>query len=203
MTFSRLNACPADRFPKLEAVVCFLLIFTAANGTLLAEDGADVPAGPPSLSPSTAPPIISLDEILPGLRERALVCIIEARVVEAEDEVAWQAADSKVTISGRPVSLKLAGDNIVVALQFTPYIRFQNGTPPVGYLVIQGQIWVNKGDGGMHYQGVMQSVPVSMGEKIYFFPLGPKKSRDESSIEILFELRPYSEIAGSAPKSEK
>ncbi|MDR1467703.1 MAG: hypothetical protein LBT00_00260 [Spirochaetaceae bacterium] len=183
----------------MKTVVCLLLILTTARGVLWAEEGAS-PAEPPSVSP--APPAIglSLDEIFPGLRDRALVCTIEARVVEAEDEVAWQAADSKVTISGRPVSLKLAGDNIVVALQFTPYIRFQNGSPPEGYLVVQGQIWVNKNDGGMHYQGVMQSVPVSMGEKIYFLPLGPKKSRDESSIEILFELRPYSEIAENAPK---
>jgi hypothetical protein len=74
---------------------------------------------------------------------------------------------------------------------------------PMGYLVIQGQMWVNKNDGGMHYQGIMQSIPVSMGEKISFFPLGRKKNRDESSIEILFELRPYSEIAETAPKTEE
>jgi hypothetical protein len=201
MTFSRLNARPADRLPKLKTVACLLLIFTAASRTLCAEESSSSPSE--SSSVSTAPPAIGLDEIFPGLRERALVCTIEARVVEAEDEVAWQAADSKVTISGRPVSLKLAGDNIVVALQFTPYIRFHNGTPPEGYLVVQGQIWVNRGDGGMHYQGVMQSVPVSMGEKIYFFPLGQKRSREESSIEILFELRPYSEIAENVPKPKE
>jgi hypothetical protein len=200
MIFPRLNARPADRFPEVKAVVCLLLILTTVSGTLCAEEGA--PPSEPS-SASTVPPIAGLDEIFPGLRERALVCTIEARVVEAGDEVAWQAADSKVTISGRPVSLKLAGDNLVVALQFTPYIRFQNGTPPIGYLVVQGQIWVNKNDGGMYYQGVMQSVPVSMGEKIYFLPLGPKKNRDDSSIEILFELQPYSETAENAPKPEE
>jgi hypothetical protein len=200
MTFSRLSACPAGRPPETKTIVCLLLILTTASGMLCAEEGVS-PDGPPS--GSAIPPATGLDEIFPGLRERALICTIEARVVEAGDEVAWQAADSKVTISGRPVSLKLAGDNLVVALQFTPYIRFQNGTPPIGYLVVQGQIWVNKNDGGMYYQGVMQSVPVSMGEKIYFLPLGPKKNRDESSIEILFELRPYSEIAENAPKSKE
>jgi hypothetical protein len=182
-----------------KAWISFLLACALVRAPLFAEDAE----GSREPSASDVPPIISLDEVFPGLRDRVLVCTIEARVLESEDEVAWQSADSKVTISGRPVSLKLAGDNIVLALQFTPYIRFPSGTPPEGYLVVQGQIWVNKNDGGMYYQGVMQSVPVSMGEKIYVLPLGPKKSRDESSIEILFEVRPYSEIAGSSPKPEE
>jgi hypothetical protein len=204
MSFPGTNIRAVRRFPEVKPVVCLVLILTAARGALYAEEGAEPSSSTGRPSVSAAPPVAGLDEIFPGLRERALVCTIEARVVEAEDEVAWQAADSKITISGRPVFLKLAGDNIVLVFQFTPYIRFSNGGAlPVGYLVVQGQIWVNKNDGGMHYQGVMQSVPVSMGEKISFLPLGPKKSHNESSIEILFELRPYSEIAENAPKPEK
>jgi hypothetical protein len=196
MTSSRLFTRSTGRFIEAKALCSLLLACAVASAPLFAEDIVDPLA-------ATVPPGISLDEIFPGLRDRALVCTIEARVVEAEDEVAWQAVDSKVTISGRPVSLKLAGDNIVLALQFTPYIRFQSGMAPMGYLVIQGQMWVNKNDGGMHYQGIMQSTPVSMGEKISFFPLGRKKNRNDSSIEILFELRPYSESEESAPKIEE
>jgi hypothetical protein len=193
MKFSRLNARFVGPFREGTVLLFLLLAWTVASGELFAEENT-VP---------NAPPVTSLDEIFPELRNRALVCTIEVRIVENENEVAWQSADSKVTISGRPVSLKLAGDNVVVALQFTPYIRFQSQSPPVGYLVVQGQIWVNKNDGGMYYQGVMQTIPLSMGEKISFLPLGPRKSRDESLIEIVFDVQPYSEIAETAPKIEE
>jgi hypothetical protein len=192
MKCSRLNTRFAGPFQEARVLFSLLLVYVTASAAVFAEENTE-PVTP-------APPPVSLDEIFPDLRDRALVCTIEARIVESGDEVAWQSADSKVTISGRPVSLKLAGDNVVLAIQFTPYIRFQNQSSPMGYLVVQGQIWVNKGDGGMHYQGVMQTIPVSMGEKIYFFPLGPRKNREESSIEILFEVQPY---AGNAPKIEE
>jgi hypothetical protein len=195
MKFSRLNIRFAEPFREARVLFSLLLVCVTASGAIFAEENAE-PVAP-------APPVASLDEIFPDLRDRALVCTIEARVVESEGEVAWQSADSKITISGRPVSLKLAGDNVVLSIQFTPYIRFQNQLLPVGHLVVQGQIWVNKSDGGLHYQGIMQTIPVSMGEKIYFFPLGPRKNHRESSIEILFEVQPYSEIAGNAPKIEE
>ncbi|MDR1095040.1 MAG: hypothetical protein LBL31_01480 [Spirochaetaceae bacterium] len=194
MKFSRLNTRFAGPFQEARVLFSLLLVCVTASAVVFAEENTE---------PVAPPPPVSLDEIFPDLRDRALVCTIEARIVESGDEVAWQSADSKVTISGRPVSLKLAGDNVVLAIQFTPYIRFQNQSSPMGYLVVQGQIWVNKGDGGMHYQGVMQTIPVSMGEKIYFFPLGPRRDRGESSIEILFEVQPYSESAGNAPKIEE
>jgi hypothetical protein len=193
MNFPRQRALSARRFLEAD-VLLFILLLCAASGVLFAEEN-EVPVEP------EPPPAVSLDKIFPGLREKVLVCTIEARVVEAGDEVAWQAADSKITISGRPVSLKLTGDNVVVVLQFTPYIRFGGPMSATGYLVVQGQIWANKVDGGMYYQGIMQSIPVSMGEKIHFLPLGPKTNRDESSIEILFEVRPYSEVKESTPKT--
>jgi hypothetical protein len=193
---SRLNARRIGLFWEVRGLLSLLLVWAVASGGLFAEENADSPE-------PDAPSASSLDEIFPELRNRALVCTIEVRVVENENEVAWQSADSKVTISGRPVSLKLAGDNVVVALQFTPYIRFQSQPPPVGYLVVQGQIWVNKNDGGMYYQGVMQTIPVAMGEKISFLPLGPRKNRNESLIEIVFDVQPYSEITETTPKVEE
>jgi hypothetical protein len=92
---------------------------------------------------------------------------------------------------------------VAAVIQFTPYIRLQSQPAPAGYLVVQGQIWINKSGGGMYYQGIMQTIPVSMGEKINFLPLGPRKNHDESLIEILFEVQPYSEIAENTPKTEE
>ena len=64
----------------------------------------------------------SLEE-LPGLRERAVVVHISSRIVEQNQQVVWNSENSRVTLPGRPVGLKLVGTNLIVAVQFTPFIR--------------------------------------------------------------------------------
>jgi hypothetical protein len=134
---------------------------------------------------------LSLEELLPGLKERAVVLSIVSRVVEQNQQEVWNSVNSKVTIPGRPVGLKLVGANIVVAVQFTPYLR-RNGN---NILVAQGQIWIDIPNKGIRYQTTMQTIPLEYGEQIYFFPLGSVNSEDEAYIEIQLELRPYSEEA--------
>jgi hypothetical protein len=128
-----------------------------------------------------------LEELLPGLKDRAVVLDIVARVIEQNQQEVWNSVNSKVTIPGRPVGLKLVGANVVVAVQFTPYFR-RNGR---SVLVAQGQIWVNIPNEGIRYQTTMQTIPLEFGEQIYFFPLGPAVSPDDDRIEIMLELRPY------------
>jgi hypothetical protein len=85
--------------------------------------------------------------------------------------------------------MKLVGDNIVIAVQFTPY-RQRNGR---NILVAQGQIWVDIPDQGMRYQTTMETIPLEYGEQIYFFPLGSANNPDGPRIEIQIELHPYNE----------
>jgi hypothetical protein len=129
----------------------------------------------------------ALEEMLPGLKERAVVLDIVARVVEENQQEVWNATNSKVTLPGRPVGLRLVGENIVVAVQFTPYFRNDGNN----VLVAQGQIWVNVPNEGIRYQTTMQTIPMKFGEQIYFFPLGSVKSPDEAHIEIRLALHPY------------
>jgi hypothetical protein len=130
---------------------------------------------------------VSLEGLLPGLRDRAVVLDITARVVDADQVVGWNAENSKVTIPGRPVGIKLVGTNIVVAVQFTPYRR--NGQ---NYLVAQGQIWVDIPNQGISYYTTIETIPVDFGETVYFFPLGRGTSTEDSRIEIQVAMRPYS-----------
>jgi hypothetical protein len=132
---------------------------------------------------------LSLEDLLPGLREKAVIMDIAARIVEQNQEVVWNSENSRVTIPGRPVGLKLVGANVVVAVQFTPYFR-RNGN---NVLVAQGQIWINVPDKGMSYQTTMQTIPLEFGELIYFFPLGSIDPPDHSRIEIQLVLHPYIE----------
>jgi hypothetical protein len=132
---------------------------------------------------------LALEELLPGLKERAVVLNMIARVVEQNQREVWNSVNSKVTIPGRPVALKLVGANIVVVVQFTPYLR-QNGN---NLLVAQGQIWVDIPHEGIRYQTTIQTIPLEFGEQIYFFPLGSVNTENDAYIEIQLELHPYAE----------
>jgi hypothetical protein len=128
-----------------------------------------------------------LDE-LPALREKAMVLRITTRVEENSQEV-WNAYNSKVTIPGRPVSIKLVGENLVIAIQFTPYVR-EGGK---NALVAQSQIWLNVPNKGINYKTATHSIPMDFGEPIYFFPLGSNTQADNPRIELLLTLYRYGE----------
>jgi hypothetical protein len=132
---------------------------------------------------------LSLEELVPALKEQAVKMAIVARVVERNQEEVWNSVNSKVTIPGRPVGMKLVGNNIVVAVQFTPY-RQRNGR---NILVAQGQIWIDVPNQGIRYQTTMETIPLEYGEQIYFFPLGSGENPNEPRIEIQVEINPYSE----------
>ncbi|MCA1950922.1 MAG: hypothetical protein LDL24_10135 [Treponema sp.] len=124
---------------------------------------------------------------LPGLKERAVVLDIVARVVELNETETWTSENSKVTIPGRPVTIKLVGKNVVVLAQFTPYVR-EDGKK---FLVAQGQVWIDTADSGIKYQTTVQTIPLDYGERLFFFPLGQRTKDGKSRIEIQLELRPY------------
>ena len=126
-------------------------------------------------------------EELPGLRERAVIVHIISRIVEDNQQV-WSSENSRVTLPGRPVGLKLEGTNLVVAVQFTPFVR-PNAQP---FLVAQGQIWINIPNEGMRYHTTIQTIPLEFNEQIIFFPLGSMETPDEALIEIQLVFEPYS-----------
>jgi hypothetical protein len=138
-------------------------------------------------------------DMMSGLRDRAVVLNILARIVEQDQEEIWNSNDSRVTIMGRPVNIKLIGENVVVNVQFTPYQQ-ENGR---SLLVAQGQIWLNVPNEGVRYQTTLQSIPMEFGEQIYFFPLGKVHSGNEASIEIRLELRPYQENTESKEEPQQ
>ena len=120
---------------------------------------------------------------------RMLVLEINTRIIEQNQTVVWNESHRKVTLPGRPVEIKLVGNNVVVAVQFTPYMRRGVGC----YLVAQGQIWLDIPNHGIRYHTTMQTIPVEFGEAIYFFPLGPHKQESSAGIEVMLVMQPYEE----------
>jgi hypothetical protein len=140
------------------------------------------------------------ERMTPELRRRALVLDINARVLEEKQVVVWNETHRKITIPGNPVGIKLVGANVVVAVQFTPFVR-RHGQ---NVLVAQGQIWINDPDKGVSYYTSIQTIPMEFDEPIYFFPLGSSQQID-ASIEIILTVNPYTETgvpAGTAADTE-
>jgi len=123
-----------------------------------------------------------------AVRRRALVLDIETRVLDDEQAVVWHENNRRTTIPGNSVSVQLVGSNIVVAVQFTPFIRRTGGN----VLVAQGQIWITDPERGVSYYTSIQTIPMEFNEPIYFFPLGASQQLS-STIEIMITVNPYSE----------
>jgi hypothetical protein len=134
------------------------------------------------------------DESLRSLIDRALQLNITAKVLPPGQTPAWNSQNHKVTLPGRSVAVRLVGQNLRVDVVFTPY-QEENGHL---LLVAQGQVWLSEASAKKtKYMTSFQSVPVSWGEKVLFFPLGfstEELTRDDTfSIQLEVEILPYKE----------
>ena len=127
------------------------------------------------------------DNIPPGLRDRAVIMDITARIIEQNQEIVWNSENSRVTISGRPVPLRLMGNNLIIEAQFTPYIR-PNGN---NIMVAQAQVWIQTSENVISFRANMQTIPID-DDYIYFFPLGTSTNDNEPQIEIQISVHPFS-----------
>jgi len=145
---------------------------------------ADLPSGATARAPVREDERQGLFQRFTG---QAVLLCINARIMERDRVVSWNESHRKVTIPGHPVELKLVGTNVVVAVQFTPYVR-RGGTSK--FLVAQGQIWMETPGRGIRYHASMQTISVRFGEPIYFFPLGPVRD-NTPSIEVILTVYPH------------
>jgi hypothetical protein len=141
---------------------------------------------------------LDLDQALALLKDKALAVHITARVTENGKQTIWNMDLSEVTIFGRSVTVKLNGSNIVVVATFTPYRETSNSV----LLVAQGQTWITSPvDKQVKYATSFRSLPIDMGEKVLFYPLGVNVQTEKyGNINIELEVRvvPYEQHAGNA-----
>lgn len=137
-----------------------------------------------------------IENALRLLAEQALSVNIVARITENGEETVWNMEVSRVTISGRAVTLRLDGSNVVALVQFTPYQDRDEGL----LLVAQGQTWVSSEfSDDVKYRTSFKSMPISLGEPVVFFPLGARVDdiaveNDEFgsfNIELEVQVVPY------------
>jgi hypothetical protein len=134
------------------------------------------------------------DEDLESLIDEALQLHITATVLPPDRQPVWNSQSKKLTLPGRSVAIRLVGDNIRIDVVFTPY-QEENGNL---LLVAQGQVWFSEApDAKTTYLTTIQSIPVSWGEKILFFPLGFSSELAQAStfnIQLEVEIYPYKDL---------
>jgi len=132
------------------------------------------------------------DPSLRSLIDRALQLNITAKVLPPDESPVWNSMSRKVTLPGRSVAVRVIGENLRVEAVFTPYEK-EDGSL---LLVAQGQIWYSEA-AETRYLSTFQSVPVGLGEKVLFFPLGLSETLTEKStftMQIEVEIYPYKKL---------
>ena len=107
------------------------------------------------------------------------------------------------TFSGKPVSINLKGNNVFIKADMTPYYSDKDSI----LLLTQANIKLKPADSesGKFYSTV-NSLPIKLGEKALFFPLGllDEKMENISSCVLEIEVQPYDNIESiNGPGSEK
>jgi hypothetical protein len=116
---------------------------------------------------------LSAQDLPEELKGEALAVKVHALVPAAaaaggQGAAAWQEESVKYTIPGVPVGVKLLGSNVVIITQVTPFARGDGNLT----LVAQGQIWIRSSRGNIIYHTTMETVTVSLGETVFFYPFG-------------------------------
>ena len=132
------------------------------------------------------------DANLESLIDRALQLNITAKVLPPDESPGWNSVSQKVTLPGRSVAVRLLGENLRIDAVFTPYEE-EDGTL---LLVAQGQVWFSEAK-ETRYLTTFQSVPVGLGEKVLFFPLGlsePLSKKTTFTMQIEVQIYPYRQL---------
>jgi hypothetical protein len=133
-------------------------------------------------------------DALKELLSKALAITISARMLplDAQEETpAWNAQSTRLTIPGRPIRVRLDGENLRIFLVCTPYL--QEGGEVL--LLAQGQVWLTEStEKEARCYSSFYSIPVSYGEKVLYFPLGVAGQSQQNgffNIELEIKIVPY------------
>ncbi|MCF7927678.1 MAG: hypothetical protein K9L68_01195 [Spirochaetales bacterium] len=188
---------------RLTGPAFLLLFFTAVLFPLQAAEAGE------SLQNEGSDQVVEkevLDPITAIVNGRAYSLRITASILQKDSEVSWNAEKLDVTLSGKPVNIKLLGTNVKIIAEFTPYNQDENSV----LLIAQGQVWVGSSPGEeVKYISTIKSIPVDLGERIYFFPLGrhAKGKSGSSVIQLEVQVLPYEaegdEVENTSESSKK
>ena len=171
--------------PTSVAVVLRLPVTVLAVVTVVVVGIAGAESQPPS----------SIKDALRSALDDQLEIKIGLSLTQADRYTTWNTQQSELTIPGRSVNVEVTGSNIRIHAVFTPYLDDAGGLE----LVAQGQVWLDGGpEAPTRYVATYRSVPLSLGEKLLFFPLGIAGDVvDEVTLKLEVEIVRYQPAAGT------
>jgi hypothetical protein len=135
---------------------------------------------------------------LPGdVVEKSLYVIVGTRIV-GETVNDFQNSFYRLTLPGKPVTIKVRARDGRIIIHFTPYLT--GGDYYV--LFAQNEIWAKPAEGeSLQYFTSFSSIPLHFGDKAIFYPMG-KKEKGEY-IQMIVVIVPYNWVAdkGIQPES--
>ena len=153
------------------------------------------------LAGAQAPPPGILESALRSVRDDRLEIKVGLSLTQTEPFTNWNTQQSELTIPGRAVNVEVNGSNLRIRAVFTPYL----GDDGELELVAQGQVWLDDGpEAPTRYVATYRSVPLTLGEKLLFFPLGVAEGvADEVTLKLEVEIVRYepdrSQMATTSP----
>lgn len=83
-------------------------------------------------------------------------------------EVNWGEPLAKSLPFAAPLDVRLVGKNVVALIQIVPIaLRAE-----IVDLIVQGQVWVKMPDDSLSYKTTLQSLSLTLGSRLFFYPLG-------------------------------
>jgi hypothetical protein len=135
---------------------------------------------------------------LPGdVVEKSLYVIVGTSIISA-DSSEFQNSFYRLTLPGKPVTIKVRARDGRIIIHFTPYMTGDD----FFVLFAQNEIWAKPADGeSLQYFTSFSSIPLHFGDKAVFYPMG-KKEKGEY-IQMIVVIVPYSWVAdkGIQPES--
>jgi len=115
------------------------------------------------------------------------------RITDDADNPIVNSSWSRITVSGKPITINLKASNLQIAAVFIPYYVDEKSV----VLLSQGKVMlkpVNQSEG--KYYSTVDSLPLKIGEKALFFPLGllDEKMENISSCVLEIEVQHYDKI---------
>ena len=137
----------------------------------------------------------SIEHALRSALDDQLEIKIGLSLTQPDRFTTWNTQQSELTIPGRSVNVEVTGSNIRIHAVFTPYLDDAGALE----LVAQGQVWLDDGpEAPTRYVATYRSVPLSLGEKLLFFPLGVVADGfDEVTLKLEVEIVRYEAAAGT------
>lgn len=104
-------------------------------------------------------------------------------------DVNWGEPLAKSLPFAAPLEVRLVGKNVVALIQIVPIALHAE----IVDLIVQGQVWVKMPDDSLSYKTTLQSLSLTLGSRLFFYPLGvDAKTGTPIAVEIRVdrELKP-------------